>query len=64
MSLLFTLNMFYPCPSVSIVNFEHVIAGWEVTLDTLFLQYHMLKRKDKYIECRNLVLKFVNERIK
>ena len=28
-SLLLTLNIFQPCSSVSIVNFEHVIAGWE-----------------------------------
>ena len=26
--LLLTLNIFYTCFSVSIVNFEHVIAGW------------------------------------
>ena len=28
-SLLLTLNNFTPCSSVSIVNFEHVIADWE-----------------------------------
>ena len=28
--LLLTLNIFHPCSSVSIVNFEHVIAGWAV----------------------------------
>ena len=28
MSLLLTLNIFPPFSSVSIVNFEHVIAGW------------------------------------
>ena len=27
-SLLLTLNIFTPCSSVSIVNFQHVIAGW------------------------------------
>ena len=27
-SLLITLNMFHPCSSVSIVNFEHVLASW------------------------------------
>ena len=30
MSLLLTLNIFTPCSGVSIVNFEHVIAGWEM----------------------------------
>ena len=30
-SLLLTLNNFTPCSSVSIVNFEHVIAGWAET---------------------------------
>ena len=29
MSLLLTLNIFTPCSSVSIVNFEHVTADWE-----------------------------------
>ena len=28
MSLLLTLNISQPCSSVSIVNFEHVIADW------------------------------------
>ena len=28
-SSLLTLNYFTPCSSASIVNFEHVIAGWE-----------------------------------
>ena len=28
-SLLLTLNFFIPRSSVSIVNFEHVIAGWD-----------------------------------
>ena len=27
-SLLLTLNIFTPCPNVSVINFEHVIAGW------------------------------------
>ena len=27
-SLLLTLNVFHFCSTVSIVNFEHVIAGW------------------------------------
>ena len=27
-SLLLTLTYFTPCSSFSIVNFEHVIAGW------------------------------------
>ena len=27
-SLLLTLNIFIPCSSVSIFNFEQVIAGW------------------------------------
>ena len=27
-----------PCSSVSIVNFEHVIAGWEGHYEGLFLQ--------------------------
>ena len=31
MSLLLTLNIFYTC--VSIVNFDHVNAGWYVTLE-------------------------------
>ena len=30
MSLLLTLTYFTPCSSVSIVNFEHVIADWVV----------------------------------
>ena len=29
MSLLLSLTDFTPCPSVSVVNFEHVIANWE-----------------------------------
>ena len=29
------LNNFTPCSSVSIVNFEHVIAGWEVFVSVL-----------------------------
>ena len=33
-SLSLTLNIFTPSSSVSIVNFEHVIAGW----DTMFTQ--------------------------
>ena len=33
-SLSLTLNIFTPSSSVSIVNFEHVIAGW----DTMFAQ--------------------------
>ena len=28
-SLLLTLNIFTPCSSVPVVNFEHVIAGWD-----------------------------------
>ena len=31
-SLLLTLNIFPPCSSVSIVNFEHVIAGWDINI--------------------------------
>ena len=27
-----TLNIFTPCSSVSIVNFEHVIPGWSVAI--------------------------------
>ena len=27
-SLLLTLNIFHVCSIVSVVNFEHVIAGW------------------------------------
>ena len=30
MSILLTLNIFTPCSGVSIVNFEHVAAGWEM----------------------------------
>ena len=30
--LLFTLTYFKSCSSVSIVNFEHVIAGWDKTI--------------------------------
>ena len=29
-SLLLTLTYFTPCSTVSIVNFEHVIAGWVI----------------------------------
>ena len=29
LSLLLTLNIFHTLSSVSIVNFEHVIAGWD-----------------------------------
>ena len=32
MPLLLTLTYFKPCSSISIVNFEHVIAGWEETI--------------------------------
>ena len=32
MSLLLTLNYFTPCSSASIVNFEHVIAGWDTSI--------------------------------
>ena len=28
-SILLNMNIFTPCSSVSIVNFEHVIADWE-----------------------------------
>ena len=28
-SLLLTLNIFTPCSSVSIINFEHVVVSWE-----------------------------------
>ena len=28
-SLLLTLNIFQPCSSVSIVNFEQISAGWD-----------------------------------
>ena len=31
-SLLLPLNIFHTFSSVSIVNFEHVIAGWEITV--------------------------------
>ena len=32
---------FTPCSSVSIVNFEHVIAGWNITQSKVLLQqYH------------------------
>ena len=31
-SLLLTLNIFPPCSGVCIVNFEHVITGWDVFL--------------------------------
>ena len=32
MPLLLTLTYFKPCSSISIVNFEHIIAGWEETI--------------------------------
>ena len=31
-SLLLTLNIFHTLSSVSIVNFEHAIAGWDIFL--------------------------------
>ena len=37
-SLLLTLNNFTPCPSVFIVNFEHVIAGWDISDRQYFLR--------------------------
>ena len=40
MSLLLTLNIFYtftPCCSVSIVNYEHVIAGWDDDMHPLIV---------------------------
>ena len=35
-SLLLTLNNFTPCSSASIVNFEHLIVGWDMF--TIILQ--------------------------
>ena len=34
----FLMLYFAPCSSVSIVNFEHVIAGWQITPD-IFLSW-------------------------
>ena len=45
-SLLLTLNIFQPCSSVSIVNFEHVITGRERSFFKVAVYYYieLLKR--------------------
>ena len=43
-SLLLTLNIFIPCSSVSIVNFEHVNADWTNDLRLRKLEIRVLRK--------------------
>ena len=40
-SLILTLNNFKPCSSVSVVNFEHVIAGWVIDTFSTFRDHNV-----------------------
>ena len=39
-----TLNIFHTCSTVSVVNFEHVIAGWDTSLSR-----HYCKKIEKIV---------------
>ena len=44
-SLLLTLNIFHTCSSVSVVNFEHVNAGWVKLNDWKSFEQHLNNKK-------------------
>ena len=48
-SLLLTLTYFTPCSSVSIVNFDHVIDGWDSATLEKKLRWEMLGKIPHYL---------------
>ena len=51
-SLLLTLNVFTPCSSVSIVNFEHVIASCVEDSSIVFASVAFLTQEETLTGCR------------